>query len=115
MSEWRFLVDENLEPRIAMDLRKEDYYAEAVQNVDELGKGTPDSEIIDYADEYDLIVVTNNLQDFAHATDRIDVLGLTAGRVTAFEIAGAILDVIDQYDQFGGREAFAFDYVDDYL
>ena len=51
MSEWGFLIDENLETRIATKLRKRGFIAESVR--DDLELGTDDPGILAYAREND--------------------------------------------------------------
>ena len=61
--DWRFLLDENVDPKTARYLEKEDVYVEHVQGA--LGLGADDTEeILPYARENDLIVVTSDVSDF---------------------------------------------------
>lgn len=62
-NEWGFLIDENLEPQIAVFLEKEDVRAEHVR--DSLFAGADDeADVLPYACEHDRIIVTNDLKDY---------------------------------------------------
>lgn len=52
------IVDENLSPQLATDLKAAGY------NVKTFAKGTLDADIITYADKFKAIVLTNNIKDF---------------------------------------------------
>jgi len=96
-SEWAFLIDENLERGVANKLEQEGYRAEMV--VDVLGPGTDDTDVVPYAVENDLIVVTKDVSDF-HALDYDDHEGIILVRnhwYSAFQMATAILDLIKDY------------------
>jgi predicted nuclease of predicted toxin-antitoxin system len=63
MSEWRFLLDENIDPKTATYLRKEEVHAEHVR--DALWQGADDEDdVLPYAREHDLVVVTSDVKDF---------------------------------------------------
>jgi predicted nuclease of predicted toxin-antitoxin system len=50
MSEWRFLLDENIDPKVVAYLEKEDLYAEHVR--DALGQGADDeADVLPHARE----------------------------------------------------------------
>jgi len=60
MNEWRFLFDENVDPKTVPYLRKEGVHAEHVR--DSLWLGADDREhVIPYAREHDLVVVTSDV------------------------------------------------------
>lgn len=66
-SEWRFLIDENLSPRIVTQLERHGIAAEYV--LDALFEGADDfDDILPYCLETDAVLVTNNVRDF-NATD----------------------------------------------
>lgn len=65
--DWRFLIDENLDPTIVDELRKDDIEAEWVP--DALFYGADDADdILPYCRETWTVLVTNNVRDF-NATD----------------------------------------------
>lgn len=67
MSEWRFLIDENLKPTIATELECYGIAAEYV--LDALFEGADDFEdILPYCRRTETVLVTNNIRDF-NATD----------------------------------------------
>lgn len=88
------LLDENVERRVAEYLRTEGFEAELV--VDVLGAGAEDaSDIVPYAREHDLIVVTKDV-DFLRMDDgdHARVFFLDDHRASAYAIAMAALDVL---------------------
>ena len=63
MSDWRFLLDENIDPKTATYLKKEGIYAEHVR--DALWQGADDeADVLPYAREHELIIVTSDVKDF---------------------------------------------------
>ena len=63
MGEWRFLLDENIDPKTATYLEKEGTRAEHVR--DTLGQGAEDkADILPYVAEHDLVFVTSDVTDF---------------------------------------------------
>ncbi|WP_233255298.1 DUF5615 family PIN-like protein [Haloplanus rallus] len=63
MSGWRFLLDENIDPKTATYLSKEEIHAEHVR--DALRQGADDeADVLPYAREHELIVVTSDVKDF---------------------------------------------------
>jgi predicted nuclease of predicted toxin-antitoxin system len=116
---WAFLIDENLPHQIAQHLRDLGVDAQAVEHVDDLGKGADDEAVIQYARTDDRIIVTNNTRDFTDAIgDQFPgVLAIDRRRTDEFEIAAAIADMIDQYEEAtaDGVDAFKFDHLDNYL
>jgi predicted nuclease of predicted toxin-antitoxin system len=97
MSEWRFLVDENLEPQIAVHLEKRGIPAEHVR--DALRRGAPDTDVLRYARTHDALVLTLDKKDFARIPydDHEGILVLRNGAVSAYETARAISDLVDAY------------------
>jgi predicted nuclease of predicted toxin-antitoxin system len=58
----KFLFDEQLPPRVARGLRQLGEPVSHVQDVAELGKGSPDDEILEYAGKRDYFLVTLDRQ-----------------------------------------------------
>jgi uncharacterized protein with PIN domain len=58
MGEWRFLVDEDTDPRTATALRDQGHNAVAVQ--ESVGKGTQDPDVRAYAEETDRVLITTD-------------------------------------------------------
>lgn len=76
MADWQFFLDENIDPKVGNYLEKENLYAEHVR--DTLGQGADDKDdVLPYARENDLIVVTSDVKDFASLPDDIHA-GLTS-------------------------------------
>jgi hypothetical protein len=108
MSEWRFLLDENIDPKVVTYLEKEDLYAEHV--LDTLGQGADDeADVLPHARECDLIVVTSDvaasgpLSDSAHA----GIILLHDDTMPGYRIASALITLVDAYpsrDAFAGQE-----------
>lgn len=110
---WRFLIDENVSPDVVRFLRKEGYRAKFVPDV--LSKGAEDiDDIVPYAVEHDFIVVTQDVSDFGRLpdSDHVGVVLLHDQQVPPFEIANALMDVVDAYDR---REVFEAEALDDWL
>jgi predicted nuclease of predicted toxin-antitoxin system len=108
MAAWRFLLDENIDPKVATYLDKADLVAEHVRDV--LGQGAADGDdILPYAREYDRIIVTSDVNDFgalpteAHA----GIILLYDDTMPAYRVASALITMVDAYpsrDEFAGRE-----------
>jgi hypothetical protein len=108
MSEWRFLLDENIDPKVETYLTKEDLFAVHVR--DTVGQGADDEDdLLPYAREHDLIIVTSDLKDFgplpseAHA----GIVLLYDDTMPAYRVASALITIVDSYpgrDAFAGRE-----------
>lgn len=108
MTEWRFLLDENIDPKVATYLDKEDLFAVHVR--DTVGQGAGDeNDILPYAREHELIVVTSDVKDFgglsteAHA----GIIILYNDTMPAYRVAAALISMVDTYpsrDAFTGRE-----------
>jgi hypothetical protein len=108
MSGWRFLLDENIDPKTATYLEKEGLHAEHVR--DALWQGADDeADVLPYAREHELIVVTSDVKDFgglpsdAHA----GVVLLYEDTMPAYQVASGLITMTDAYpnrDSFGGRE-----------
>lgn len=98
--EWRFLVDECMEPAIAGQLRTEGLDARHVQEVPTLGKGADDEDdVLPYLRREDAILVTNNFRDFGDVPfgDHEGILLDFDGRRSAHEYASAVDRIVDAY------------------
>jgi hypothetical protein len=108
MSGWRFLLDENIDPKTATYLEKEDIHAEHVR--DALWQGANDeADVLPYARDHELIIVTSDVKDFggllpeAHA----GLVLLYDDTMPAYQVAAGLITMIDAYqnrDSFGERE-----------
>jgi predicted nuclease of predicted toxin-antitoxin system len=62
MTGWRFLLDENIDPKTATYLQKEGIHAEHVR--DAFWQGADDeADVLPYAREHELIIVTSDVKD----------------------------------------------------
>ena len=108
MSEWRFLCDENLDPKTATYLRKEELHAEHVRDV--LWQGADDADdVLPYAREHNLIIVTSDVNDFCdqQVDTHAGIVLLYDDTMPAYRVASALLAMVDAYprrDEFMGRE-----------
>jgi len=108
MTEWRFLLDENIDPKVATYLDKEDLFAVHVR--DTLGQGADDEDdVLPYAREHALIVVTSDVTDFGDrpSEDHAGVILLYDDTMPAYRVASALITMVDAYpnrDAFTGRE-----------
>ena len=108
MSEWRFLCDENIDPKTATYLRKEGLHVEHVR--DALWQGADDEDdVLPYAREHDLIIVTSDVKDFGdlQAEAHAGIILLYDDTMPAYRVASALIAIIDAYpsrDEFMGRE-----------
>lgn len=105
MSAWRFLLAENVDPKVATYLEKEGVSADHVR--DELGYGADDEEdILPHARENDLVVVTSDVSDFGSlpAEARAGVVLLHDDTMPAYRVASGLVSMVDAYPD---REAFA--------
>jgi len=95
---WAFLVDSNLESRIAEILRSEGYRAEHSDQV--LDPDADDeADILPYVRDEELIVITADVKNFARFDEsrHEGVFFLDKQRASAYEIANAVLDIVDAY------------------
>lgn len=108
MSEWRFLLDENIDPKVVTYLEKEELYAEHVR--DALGQGADDeSDVLPHARKDDLIVVTSDVADFGPLSNsaHAGIILLHDDTMPGYRIASALLTLVDAYPSragFAGRE-----------
>ena len=108
MVEWQFLLDENIDPKVATYLDKEGLYAEHVR--DALGEGADDEDdVLPYARAHNLIVVTSDVKDFGDlpSDSHAGVVLLYDDTMPAYRVASALIALVDTYpsrDAFAGRE-----------
>lgn len=108
MSQWRFLLDENVDPKAETYLSKADVYAEHV--CDALWPGAEDeADVLPYARNENLIVVTSDVTDFgalpvdAHS----GLVLLHDDTMQAYSVASGLLTMIEAYpsrSEFEGKE-----------
>lgn len=114
-SEWGFLLDENVGRSVAEELGRRGYHAELV--VDVLAPGVADyTEVLPYARENDLVVVTKDYSDFsALSSDEHEGAVLVARHDhTAVEMAAGVDTLVDAYpsrESFRGRQEFLDDWI----
>ena len=104
---WAFFVDANLEPEIANILTKEGYrteYSDYVLDED----ADDEDDILPYVRQEELVVVTADVKNFAAFDEsrHEGVFYLNKQRTSAYKVANAVLDVIDQYgspDHMNGK------------
>jgi len=108
MSAWRFLLDENIDPKVATYLDKEDLFAVHVR--DTVGQGADDEEdVLPYAREQDLIIVTSDVKDFGALPSELHagIILLYDDTMPAYRVASALITMVDTYsnrEEFAGRE-----------
>lgn len=108
MAEWRFLLDENIDPKVATYLDKEHLFAVHVR--DTLGQGADDEDdVLPYARKHDLIVVTSDVKDFGDlpSESHAGVVLLYDDTMPAYRVASALITMVDAYPSrgaFAGRE-----------
>jgi len=114
-STWAFLLDENIGRSVAQELGRRGYAAELV--VDVLDPGVADYlDVLPYAREHDLIVVTKDYSDFtALSADEHGGTVLVAQHDhTAGELAAGIDAIVDAYpsrESFRGHQEFVDDWI----
>lgn len=108
MAAWRFLLDENIDPKVATYLEKEELSAEHVRET--LGQGADDEDdILPYAREHDRIIVTSDVKDFGTLPSgtHAGIVLLYEDTMPAYRVASALIQMVDTYpsrDEFTGRE-----------
>jgi len=107
MAEWRFLLDENIDPKVATYLETEDLDAEHVR--DTLGLGADDEDILSHAHGRDRIVVTNDVADVGSLPDEThaSVVLPYDDTLPAYRVVSALIPLVDAYfgrAAFGGRD-----------
>jgi len=98
MCEWRFLLDENVDPKTASYLEKEGVHAEHVRDALWLG-ADDESDILPYVTEHDCILVTSDISDFGALSDdaHAGLVLLFDDTLPAYRIASALLAMIEAY------------------
>jgi predicted nuclease of predicted toxin-antitoxin system len=108
MSGWRFLLDENIDPKTATYLEKEEIYAEHVR--DALWQGADDeADVLPYARNHELIIVTSDVKDFGGVSSDVHagIVLLYDDTMPAYQVAAGLISMVDAYqnrDSFGERE-----------
>jgi len=108
MAGWRFLLDENVDPKVARYLEKEGLSAEHVRGA--LGQGADDADdVLPYARERDSIVVTSDVSDFASLPDtvHVGVILLYDDTLSAYQVSSGLLELVETYSErssFSGTE-----------
>ncbi|MBX0297469.1 DUF5615 family PIN-like protein [Haloarcula nitratireducens] len=108
MAAWRFLLDENIDPKVATYLDKEGLFAVHVR--DTVGQGADDEDdVLPYAREHELIVVTSDVKDFGALSSETHtgVVLLHDDTMPAYHVASALISMVDTYpsrNAFRGRE-----------
>jgi len=108
MSGWRFLLDENIDPKTATYLEKEEIHAEHVR--DALWQGADDeADVLPYARDHKLIIVTSDVKDFGGLPSNVHsgIVLLYDDTMPAYQVAAGLITMTDSYqnrDLFGGRE-----------
>jgi len=108
MAAWRFLLDENIDPKTANYLEKEGANAEHVR--DALWQGAKDEQdVLPYARNEARIIVTSDVKDFGglDADQHAGIVLLYDDTTPAYQTASGLLSMIDAYgdrERFGGRE-----------
>jgi len=104
ITEWRFPLDENIDPKTVTYLRKEGVDVEHVR--DTLGEGADDEAgILPYVRETDRIIVTSDVSGFGALTSdsHASVVLLHDDTMAAYSVAAGILAMIEAYgNQFSG-------------
>jgi predicted nuclease of predicted toxin-antitoxin system len=95
----RFLLDEDTERRLKSELSKAGHDVERVVTVDELGTGSDDTEVREYAVETDRIIVTHDddFLTFSHDS-HAGVFYVPDQRLSAHQIFSIIQAVADAYE-----------------
>jgi predicted nuclease of predicted toxin-antitoxin system len=108
MSDWRFLLDENVDPKTAAYLDEEGVSAKYVPDV--LWEGADDeTDVLPYAVEHGLVVVTSDVTDFSDLArdDHAGVVLLYDDTMAAYDIASGLLSMVRAYPSraaFDGTE-----------
>jgi len=104
MSEWQFFLDENIDPKVATYLNKEQVFAEHVRETVGLGADDED-DILPYIREHDQILVTSDITDFAplSANAHSGIVLLYDDTLPAYQVTSALLAIVDAYQS---RELF---------
>jgi hypothetical protein len=108
VDDWRFLLDENVDPKVATYLDKEGVFAVHVRDV--LGQDADDEDdVLPHAREHDLVVVTSDVTDFGAlpSETHAGLVLLYDDTMPAYRVASVLLKMVDTYPSrgdFAGRE-----------
>lgn len=106
--QWGFLVDECVDPAVAVELESDQIKTEAVR--DALWLGADDVEdVLPYAREQDLIVVTSDVSDYGglEDSDHEGIIVIYDNELRADQIVAGLRTIIDHYpsrDELRGYE-----------
>lgn len=101
-SEWAFLLDENIGRTVQQTLADRGYPVDHV--VDVLTPGADDlPDVLPYARENDLVVVTKDYSDFSAIEDHEGILLIVDHAYPPHTVVDAIEEIIDTYPS---RDAF---------
>lgn len=115
VSEWAFLLDENVGRDVATELAEYGYQAELV--VDVLAPGVDDfPDVLPYAREHGFVVLTKDFSDFSAVApeDHEGVVLVVQHTYTPEEMGTAVNEIVEAYpsrESFRGRQ----EYLDDWL
>lgn len=106
MSEWQFILDENIDPKVATYLEKEG--VDAVHVRGSVGLGSDDKSVLSWARDHGNIVLTSDVQHFGGLPPEKPpgVVLLHDDTMPAYRVASALLRLLDAYpsrEAFGGR------------
>lgn len=96
MAEWGFLLDENIDSKVATYLDKEDLFAVHVR--DTVGLGADDEDdILPYARDHDLVIVITDGKDFGALPSEIHagIVLLNDDTMPAYRVASALITMVD--------------------
>jgi hypothetical protein len=114
-SDWRFLCDENVGRVVAQQLTQRGYHADLVVDVLEPGV-TDDSDVLPYAREHDLVVVTKDCSDFAALSpaEHEGLILVGNHQHAPVDLAAAIDVLVEAYPSrksFRGQQEFIDDWI----
>jgi len=97
MSEWAFLLDENIDPKVGKYLEKESISAVHVRET--VGLGAEDNRIMTYARNENLILVTSDVTDFdsVKVSKHAGIVLFYDDTMPAYEVASALITLADAY------------------
>ena len=104
MAAWRFLLDENVDPKVVSYFEKEELAAQHVQEA--LGAGADDeSDVMPCASEHGLIVFTSDVTDVGDlpTEDHASVVLLYDDTMAAYRVVAPLIALVETYPD---RDAF---------
>ena len=114
-AEWKFLLDENIARTVAQQLTQRGFQANLV--VDVLAPGVSDyTDVLPYAREHDLIVVTKDCSDFSAlpVSEHEGLILVANHKHSAVDLADGINTIVDTYcsrESFRHQEEFIDDWI----